>query len=41
MFHPGLAQTGREISRIDTFKKEWRIRTNLAKFSVIMFALPH
>ena len=32
------AQTGREIVRNNTFEKEWKIRTNLAKFSVIPLA---
>ena len=32
------ARTGREILRINNFEKEWRIRTNFAKFSVIPLA---
>ena len=32
------ARTGREIARINNFEKEWKIRTNLAKFSVIPLA---
>ena len=44
VFHPGRssrmtnARTSREIARINNFEKEWKIRTNLAKFSVIPLA---
>ena len=44
VFHPGRsslmanARTAREIARINNFEKEWKIRTNLAKFSVIPLA---
>ena len=32
------ARTGREVACINTFEKEWKITTNLARFSVIPFA---
>lgn len=41
IFHPGRsslmtnARTAREIARINAFEREWRIRTNLAKFKVV------
>ena len=44
VFHPGRssgmanARTSREVARINAFEKEWRIRTNLAKFKVIPLA---
>ncbi|XP_063850376.1 uncharacterized protein LOC135094309 [Scylla paramamosain] len=44
VFHPGRssrmlnARTGREIARINAFEREWRIRTNMAKFTVITLA---
>ena len=31
-------RTGREISRVNRFEEDWRIRTNLAKFTVIPLA---
>ncbi|KAG0727852.1 RNA-directed DNA polymerase from mobile element jockey [Chionoecetes opilio] len=44
VFHPGRssamlnARTEREVARISAFEEEWRIKTNLAKFSVIPMA---
>ena len=47
VFHPGRsrlmlnARTGREISRVSSFEAEWRIRTNMFKFTVIAPATKH
>ena len=44
VFHPGRskamlsARTSREVERISAFEREWRIRTNVAKFTVIPLA---
>ena len=41
IFHPGRSKqflntrTGREIDRVSSFEAKWRIRTNMAKFTVI------
>uniref|UniRef100_A0A0P4W158 Reverse transcriptase domain-containing protein n=1 Tax=Scylla olivacea TaxID=85551 RepID=A0A0P4W158_SCYOL len=44
VFHPGRsgamlnARTEREITRVNDFEKRWKIKTNLAKFTVIPMA---
>lgn len=44
VFHPGRssmmlnARTSREIARINSFEEEWRIKTNMAKFTVVPIA---